>query len=122
MPTHTSTPTQPKPPIMWLPATVLTSTFVLAITAVPWYGFTHGYSWGNWLAFALFLACNGLSITAGYHRLFAHNTYKAHPALRLFFALFGAAATQNSILVWASGHRRHHRHVDDNDNDRPTSP
>src|SRR5690606_6955617 len=33
-----------------------------------------------------------------------------------FFALFGAGATQNSILVWASGHRRHHRYVDqDND-------
>jgi stearoyl-CoA desaturase (delta-9 desaturase) len=33
------------------------------------------------------------------------------------FALWGAAATQNSILIWASGHRRHHRHVDDIDND-----
>lgn len=106
-----------KPPIMWLPAIVLTGTFLVSITVVPWYGFVHGYSAGNWLAFALILACNGLSITAGYHRLFAHNTYKAHPLLRWFFALAGASATQNSILVWASGHRRHHRHVDDNDND-----
>jgi stearoyl-CoA desaturase (Delta-9 desaturase) len=102
-----------KPPIMWLPATVLTVTLVVAITLVPWYGFTHGYSGGNWLAFGLFLLCNGFSITAGYHRLFTHNTYSAHPLLKWFFALCGAAATQNSILVWASGHRRHHRHVDD---------
>lgn len=106
--------TTPKPPIMWLPATVLIGSFIVAITLVPWYGLTHGYSWANWLAFTLFLGCNGLSITAGYHRLFAHNTYKAHPLLKWFFALFGAAATQNSILVWTSGHRRHHRHVDDN--------
>ncbi len=106
-----------KPPIMWLPATVLIGTFIVAITAVPWYGFTHGYSWGNWLAFAVILWFNGLSITAGYHRLFAHNTYKAHPLLKWFFALFGASATQNSILIWTSGHRRHHRHVDDNDHD-----
>ena len=106
-----------KPPISWLPTTVLIGTFVIAVTLVPWYGFTHGYSWGAWLAFALFLAANGLSITAGYHRLFAHNTYSAHPLLKWFFVLFGAAATQNSVLVWASGHRRHHRHVDDNDKD-----
>jgi stearoyl-CoA desaturase (delta-9 desaturase) len=106
-----------KPSIMWLPATVLIGTFIVAITAVPWYGFSHGYSWGNWLAFAVILWFNGLSITAGYHRLFAHNTYKAHPLLKWFFALFGASATQNSILVWCSGHRRHHRHVDDNAND-----
>jgi stearoyl-CoA desaturase (delta-9 desaturase) len=97
---------------MWLPATVLIGTFVVAITAVPWYGIVHGYTWGNWLAFVALLFANGLSITAGYHRLFAHNTYRAHPLLRWFFILFGAAATQNSVLVWASGHRRHHRHVD----------
>jgi stearoyl-CoA desaturase (delta-9 desaturase) len=108
---------QRKPAIMWLPAVVLTATFAVAVTLVPWYGITHGYSLGNWLLFAAFLACNGLSITAGYHRLWAHNTYRAHPLLKWFFALFGAAATQNSILVWASGHRRHHRHVDDNDSD-----
>lgn len=33
------------------------------------------------------------------------------------FALWGAGALQNSILVWASDHRRHHRYVDDNARD-----
>lgn len=108
---------QPKPPILWLPAVVLIATFVVAVTVVPWYGIVHGYSLGNWLVAVAILFCNGFSITAGYHRLWAHKTYKAHPLLRTFFALFGASATQNSILVWASGHRRHHRHVDDNSSD-----
>ena len=103
-----------KPAIAWLPAIVLTTTFIIAITLVPWYGFTEGYSWQVCLAGLIFLIANGMSITAGYHRLWAHNTYKAHWLLRLPLALFGAAATQNSIMVWASGHRRHHRHVDDN--------
>jgi stearoyl-CoA desaturase (delta-9 desaturase) len=106
--------TQPglKPKIMWLPATVLIGTFIVAMTIVPWYGVVHGYTWGNWLAFLVLLFANGLSITAGYHRLFSHNTYRAHALLRWLFVLFGAGATQNSVLVWASGHRRHHRHVD----------
>jgi stearoyl-CoA desaturase (delta-9 desaturase) len=106
-----------KPPINWLPAVVLIATPLVALTLVPWYGITHGFTASHWLVFALVLACNGLSITAGYHRLWSHKTYKAHAALRWFFALFGAAATQNSILVWASSHRRHHRHVDDNERD-----
>ena len=37
-----------------------------------------------------FLYLNGMSITGGYHRLWAHKSYQAHPALRVFFALWGA--------------------------------
>lgn len=106
-----------KPRILWLPTLVLTLTPLAALLLVPWHLATHGFNGGLFGAFVLVWALNGLSITAGYHRLWAHNTYKAHPLLRWFFALFGAAATQNSILIWASGHRRHHRFVDDNDND-----
>lgn len=101
------------PPILWVQAILFTTTLLIAVTVVPWYGIVHGYSAGLFSFFLLFLWANGLSITAGYHRFWAHNTYKAHPLLRLFFALFGAAALQNSALIWCSGHRRHHRHVDD---------
>jgi stearoyl-CoA desaturase (delta-9 desaturase) len=106
-----------KPRILWLPTLVLTLTPLATLLLVPVYLVMRGFDGGLFAAFLIVLACNGLSITAGYHRLWAHNTYKAHPALRLFFALFGAGATQNSILVWASGHRRHHRFVDDNERD-----
>jgi stearoyl-CoA desaturase (delta-9 desaturase) len=108
---------QDRPPIQWLPASVLLATPLIAAIGVPWYGIVHGFSATHWLVFAVVLAFNGLSITAGYHRLWTHNTYKAHPLLKWFLALFGAGATQNSILVWASGHRRHHRHVDDDERD-----
>jgi stearoyl-CoA desaturase (delta-9 desaturase) len=106
-----------KPPLLWMQSILFSSTLLIALIGVPWYGFSQGFSWSGWLAFVVILGANGMSITAGYHRLWAHNSYKAHPLLKIMFALFGAAATQNSILIWASGHRRHHRHVDDIDND-----
>lgn len=106
-----------KPPILWLPTTVLTLTPILALVLVPWHIASHGFNPWLLVACLVSLATNGMSITAGYHRLWAHGTYKAHPILKWLLALFGASATQNSILVWASGHRRHHKHVDDNDND-----
>jgi stearoyl-CoA desaturase (delta-9 desaturase) len=106
-----------KPPLLWVQTTVFAATFLVAAIGVPWYALTAGFEWSAIAAFVLFCGATGISITAGYHRLWAHNAYKAHPVLRVLFALFGAATIQNSILSWASGHRRHHRHVDDNDRD-----
>lgn len=106
-----------KPRLLWLPISVFSLTLLVAAIGVPWYGLTEGFSASAWIAFLVIIWCNGLSITGGYHRLWAHNAYKAHWSLRLFYALFGAATLQNSILIWASGHRRHHRHVDDDERD-----
>ena len=57
-------------------------------------------------------AATGFSITLGYHRLFTHATFRARLPVRLFTLIFGAAAFENSVLMWASDHRRHHKHVD----------
>ncbi len=105
------------PPLLWVQTILFASTFLIALIGVPWYALAVGFDWTAWLGFVLFCGATGISITAGYHRLWAHNAYKAHWALRLFYALFGAAAVQNSVLSWVTGHRRHHRHVDDNDHD-----
>lgn len=59
-----------------------------------------------WSALTIF------SLSAGYHRLFSHRAYEAHPVLRALVLLFGAAAFQNSALIWAADHRRHHQRVD----------
>ncbi|AMD19827.1 HCL324Wp [Eremothecium sinecaudum] len=54
----------------------------------------------------------GLSITAGYHRLWSHKAYSARWPLRLFFAIFGASSVQGSIKWWGHSHRVHHRYTD----------
>jgi stearoyl-CoA desaturase (delta-9 desaturase) len=64
------------------------------------------------IAFVLMFLATGLSITAGYHRHFAHVSYKANSLVRLFYLVFGACAMQNSALNWASDHRLHHRFTD----------
>lgn len=104
-------------PINWVTTTVFTLTPLAALILVPWYGITHGYSAWAWLSLVVFLFACGMSITAGYHRLWSHQTYQAHPVVRWILAVFGAMALQNSILIWASQHRRHHLYVDDVDKD-----
>jgi stearoyl-CoA desaturase (delta-9 desaturase) len=53
-----------------------------------------------------------LSVTAGYHRLFAHRSYRASAPVRWFFLYFAAATFQNSALAWSADHRAHHADTD----------
>jgi len=104
-------------PRNWTTTLMFVLTAAAAIALVPWYGFSHGYSGAAWMWFAIVLSANELAITCGYHRLFAHGTYEAHPLLRLVYLLFGAMALQNSALIWSAGHRVHHRYIDDPERD-----
>ena len=104
---------EPKPPVEWDNAIFFALTNLAAVTLVPLWGMTQGYSGGAWFFFAAFLVLGGMSITVGYHRLWAHHSFKARAPLRLVLAIFGAMALQNSIFNWAARHRVHHRYVDD---------
>jgi stearoyl-CoA desaturase (delta-9 desaturase) len=104
-------------PINWPVSIVLLGSFLAAVTLVPWYGFTHGFNGWSWFFFALFVVLNGIGIGSGYHRLWSHRTYTAHPALKWVLAVMGGMALQNSIIIWSARHRVHHRDVDDDDRD-----
>jgi stearoyl-CoA desaturase (Delta-9 desaturase) len=110
-------PVPNKPPLIPVNAAVFIGLPLIALLAIPYWGFTQGYDAFQWLWALAFLYLNGIGITGGYHRLWAHRAYEASVPLRFFYALWGAGALQNSILVWASDHRRHHRHVDDDERD-----
>ena len=102
-----------KAPINWIPATFLVTTPIAAVIITPWYLFTHDVSAPVWGVFGAFMVWTGISITAGYHRLLAHRAYKAHPIAKNFLLLGSTLAVQGSAFDWVSGHRVHHRHVDD---------
>ena len=88
---------------------------ILAAVGTVWYTMKHGISSVELGIFGFMYVACGLSITAGYHRLFSHRTHKAAWPLRLFYALFGAGAFQNSAIKWCSNHRRHHLVTDTDD-------
>jgi len=105
-----------RPPLIWTNIIFFSVWTLLTAVAVPWYALTYGVTWMEIGACIVLWFITGLSITAGYHRLFSHKSYKASAPVRLFYALFGGAAFEASIITWAAHHRFHHRHVDtDND-------
>jgi stearoyl-CoA desaturase (delta-9 desaturase) len=52
------------------------------------------------------------AITGGYHRYFAHRTYKAGRVFQFVLALIGTTSTQKGPIWWSAIHRRHHRESD----------
>jgi stearoyl-CoA desaturase (delta-9 desaturase) len=74
--------------------------------------------WTGWsgtavlTAFALY-AVRMFAITGFYHRYFSHKTFRTSRAMQLAFAVLGATAVQRGPLWWASQHRHHHAHADD---------
>ena len=111
------TESKTKPALIRINVAIFVGLPLVALLLVPAWGIYRGFDTFQWLWALAFLYLNGMSITGGYHRLWAHKAYEASPVLKWLYAFWGAGALQNSILVWASDHRRHHRHVDDNELD-----
>jgi stearoyl-CoA desaturase (Delta-9 desaturase) len=102
----------PSSRINWTNSAFLIGTAVVSVTAVPWYLWTYGIDTFQVVLFLAFFIATGLSITLGYHRLFSHLAFQASWPVRFLTLIFGAASFENAALNWVSDHRRHHKHVD----------
>ncbi len=102
----------PPRPLIWRNVLFIVVLPLLALPAALAWVLTHGVTAAEIVGALVLWWMTGLGITAGYHRLFAHRSYKAAWPVRVWFALVGAMAGENSIIAWCSDHRRHHRHTD----------
>jgi len=102
--------------VNWTTSSFLIGTALVALICTPIYLFHYGFvGVGFGFQFALFffyLCATMMSITVGYHRLFSHLSFKAKKVVKFFTLVFGACAFENSCLNWSADHRRHHKHVD----------
>src|SRR5260370_33604955 len=97
--------------INWITSSFLIGTFVLTLTAVPLYLWYFGIDWFHFAIAAALLTVTVFSITLGYHRLFAHATFRPKLPVCLFVLSFASAAFENSVLMWTSDDRGHSKHV-----------
>lgn len=92
----------------WGTALYLAITPILAL-----YGLlTCTYYWQTWALLIFHYSLSMLGITAGYHRLWSHKSYQAHPILKLFLLIVGTGSFQMSVFHWCRDHRAHHRYTD----------
>lgn len=97
----------------WGPAIFLITYQTLLFLTLPFYFYFAGVPSLSLITISIVLLyLTGMSITAGYHRLYAHKAYKAKPLVEAILLFFGAMAGQGSALRWCFDHRLHHAHVD----------
>lgn len=99
----------------WVSGIFLITYQTILLPSLPFYFYYGTLHTGTIVASAVLLWLTGLSITAGYHRYFAHRSYKAHPIVEACLLFFGTMAVQTSVLRWAFEHRLHHAYVDTDD-------
>jgi stearoyl-CoA desaturase (delta-9 desaturase) len=87
-------------------------TTAFALVGVPLYATFLGFTRLDAALFLFMAFATMMSTTLGYHRLFAHRAFEAHPIVQFFCLFFGAGTFQQSVLTWASQHRDHHRFTD----------
>lgn len=81
---------------------------VAAITMV----IMSGFSWVALLACVFMYYARMFGITGGFHRYFAHRTYKTSRWFQFVLAWLGTSATQLGPIWWAGHHRDHHKFSD----------
>src|ERR1700738_4361473 len=89
---------------------------VLLIVVAPFLATAYGVVqlWEravNWLDLALLFGMYipiSLGVTAGFHRMLTHRSFRAHPAVRAIILIFGSMAVEGAAIGWAANHLKHH--------------
>lgn len=71
-----------------------------------------GWSWTAVGVAAVLYFVRMFAITGFYHRYFSHRTFRTSRWAQFLFAALGNTAIQRGALWWASVHRHHHQHAD----------
>lgn len=80
----------------------------LAVLGAFWSGVTIEAA----LCGVVLLFTRAFAINAGYHRYFAHRTFKTGRVLQFLLAFWAQTSAQRGALWWAAHHRVHHKHSD----------
>ena len=94
--------------IDWPAAIPFWAIHVLAVVGI----WRLGFSWKGLGIAVFFYYLRMFGTTAGYHRYFAHRTYKTSRAFQFFLAMLAQSSTQKGVLWWAAHHRNHHKYSD----------
>src|SRR5689334_15204663 len=71
-----------------------------------------GVSWRAVALLAVTFFGRQFCVTGGYHRYFAHRSYRLARVPQFLLAFAGTTAAQKGPLWWAGHHRNHHRFAD----------
>lgn len=81
--------------------------------SMPIYLYYWSPGWDLLAATGLVYIIGGIGITAGYHRFYSHRAFSPSKWFEPILLAMGTISVQGPVLEWASNHRMHHNHVDE---------
>lgn len=99
-------------PAMDKPYNWLEFNLMVAIHLLPFGAFFTGANWADWVACIALYWIRMFAVTGGYHRYFAHRTYKTSRVFQFILAFLAQTSSQKGTLWWAAHHRKHHKFSD----------
>ncbi len=84
----------------------------IVIHLLPLAAFWTGATVFDWIVCAVLYFARMFWITGGYHRYFAHKSYKTSRVFQFIIAFMAQTSVQKGALWWAAHHRVHHRTSD----------
>lgn len=101
-----------KPALSWGSLFFFAIIHFLALLA-PWF-----FSWqALGITLLLHWFFGSIGICLGYHRLLSHRSFRVPKWLEYAITLIGTLALQGGPIFWVAGHRLHHAHTEDEQND-----
>lgn len=96
----------------WGPGIFMITYHLLLFMALPFYFVFATVKLSTVITAIVLLFLTEVSVTAGYHRFYAHRSYKPHKGVEAVMLFFATMAFQSSALFWSHDHRKHHAFVD----------
>ena len=69
--------------------------------------------WPDLVLLVAFYVPITLGVTAGFHRMLTHRSFRAHPVVRAALLICGSMAVQGTAITWAANHLKHHAFADE---------
>lgn len=70
------------------------------------------FTWSGLTICVVLYFVSALGVSAGYHRLLTHRSFRTSRAMEYLLTTLGCVANQGGPIQWVATHRIHHRHSD----------
>jgi stearoyl-CoA desaturase (Delta-9 desaturase) len=102
----------PRQPVDHRPKFTLLTVLFVTLHLACFTVFLMPFHWGLLAMLVVTYGVRMFAITGGYHRYFAHRTYRLNRFNQFVLAFIAQTSAQKGVLWWASHHRDHHKYSD----------
>jgi len=85
---------------------------LLATILAMWLLWTRAVHLSDIVLLVTMYSLVALGVTAGFHRMLTHRSFRPHPVVKFLLLVLGSMALEGSAIQWAATHLKHHAQAD----------